>query len=127
MVAAEHLGELGGLPVAHRAGHGLDRQRARQEQLSGAIHAGSLELSAERGAPDLGQGALKLAAARGDLVRHAPERQVRIGVAEPDHLERLAVEVPPSLHRGWPHEGEYGPSAPTDHQLNWRVWRSAPG
>ena len=49
--------------------------------------------------PDLGQGALELAAARGDLVRDRRQRQVGVGVAEPDHLERLAVEVPPSAAR----------------------------
>ena len=96
---AEDLGELGGLPVAHRAGHRLDRQRARHEQLGGPLHARPLELTAEGRAAHLGQGTLELAAAGGDLVRDAPERQLRIGVAEPDHLQGLAVEVPSPLHR----------------------------
>ena len=116
MVAAEHLRELGGLPIADRAGHRLDRHRAREEQLCGPVHPGALELAAERGAAHLGQGALELAAARGDLVGHPGEREIGIGVAQPDHLHRLAVDVTPPLHRGWPHVGEYGRSPLTDHQ-----------
>ena len=99
MVAAEHLGELGRLPVADRAGHCLDRHGAREEQLGGPVHAGALELPAEGGASHFGQRTLELAPAGGDLVCHERERQLGIGVAESDHLERFAVEVAPPLHR----------------------------
>ena len=96
---AEDLRELSGLPVADRAGHSLDRHGPREEQLRGPVHAGPLQLPAEAGAPDLGERALELASARGDLVGHPPQRQVGVGMAEPDHLDRFAVEVAPALHR----------------------------
>ena len=52
----------------------------RREQLGGVAHPHALELAAEAGAAHLGQRALELAAARGDLAGHAPEREVGVAV-----------------------------------------------
>ena len=97
------------------------------KQLGGPVHAGALELPAERRAAHLGQRALELAAARGDLVGHLRQRQVRVGVVEANHLERLAIEFTPCAA---PWDGrtlwEYGRSRSMDHRLNWRVWGGGP-
>jgi hypothetical protein len=103
VVATEDLRELSGLPVAHGAGHRLDRKRAVGEQLGGSSHADPLELPAEGRSTHLRESPLKLPAARGDLARHACERQIRVPVHADDHLEGLAVKVPAPLDGGCPH------------------------
>jgi hypothetical protein len=103
VVAPEDLGELRRLPVAHRRGHILDRERSVEQELGGARHPDALQLAAEAGAARLGEGALKLPPRGRDLVRHARKRELLIAVAPRDHGARLPVEITSSLHGGWPH------------------------
>src|SRR5215211_895826 len=95
VVPAEDLGELGGLAVAHRTGHDLDRKRAVEQDLGRPLHPHSLQLAAEARAAHLRQSALQLAAARGDLTGDPREREIRIAVLPRDDLEGLAVELAP--------------------------------
>ena len=61
MVAAEGLGELRRLAVAHAMGDLADRQPTGGEHLGRALHAHRGEVLAEGRAADLGVGALELA------------------------------------------------------------------
>ena len=117
-MAPEHLGELGGLPVADGAGHDLDRQSSGRKQLRGAVHPGALELAAEACVADLREGALELPPAGGDLVGDHGQREIGFAVAASDHLESLAVEVAPPLCRGCPHTSAYVHVRHLDHKLH---------
>src|SRR3954453_9356895 len=54
VVAAEGLGELGGLAIPDAVGHVADRQGPDAEHLGGALHAHGREVLAEAGVADLG-------------------------------------------------------------------------
>jgi hypothetical protein len=74
-VAAERLGELGGLPVSDAVGDLADGQRSRLEQLGGPLHADLGQVVAERGLADLGVRTLELAARRRDTPCDVVERR----------------------------------------------------
>ena len=77
-VAAERLGELGGLAVADAVGDLAHGHAAAGEQLGGAVHADAGQVLAEGGVADLGVGALELAARGGDAAGDVVERRAPI-------------------------------------------------
>src|SRR4051794_40786314 len=76
VVAAERLGELRRLAIADAMGHLANGQAAPAEHLRGALHPDRRQVVAERRAPDLGVGALELAARGRDAARDVVEREV---------------------------------------------------
>src|SRR3954452_5674101 len=94
LVAAERLGELGGLAVPDPARDLAHRQAAAREQLGRTLHPDAREVLAERGVADLGVGALELAARGRDAARDVVERQVG-GVLRLDDLDGIVEEAGP--------------------------------
>ena len=83
-MAAEGLGELGGLAIADRARHLVHGQGAISQQLRGLGHADLLQVGAEAGLTGLGEGSLELSPGGGDLKGHVIEGEVRLVVALED-------------------------------------------
>jgi hypothetical protein len=96
VVAAEGLGELGGLAVADASGHLAHRERALAEHLEGPAHADLGEVRAEARAAGLGEGALELTPRRGEPAGHRVELEVA-GVLALDDLDGLLEEGAPAL------------------------------
>src|SRR3954452_5031827 len=94
LMAAERLGELGGLAVPDPARDLAHGQAAAREQLGRALHPDAREVLAERGVADLGVGALELAARGRDAAGDVVERQVR-GVLRLDDLGGIVEEARP--------------------------------
>src|SRR3954447_22835705 len=94
LVAAERLGELGGLAVPDPARDLAHGQAAAREQPGPAPPPGPREVLAERGVADLGVGALELAARGRDAAGDVVERQVR-GVLRLDDLGGIVEEARP--------------------------------
>lgn len=99
MVAAEGLGELGGLPVADGACDAVDGERAVLQELAGPRHPDALEVAPEAGLTRFGESALELAPRRGDPAGHVVERQA-LGVVAVDQLGGLLEQLPATVDRG---------------------------
>src|SRR3954471_17123336 len=82
LVAAERLGELGGLAVADPVGDLADGERPGGEHLGGLLHPDLGQVVAERGLADLRVGALELTAGRGhaagDVVQGERGRELAV-------------------------------------------------
>ncbi len=91
-VAAERLGELRRLPVAHAVRDLAHRQGLGGQHLSRAVHADAREVIAERGSADLGVGALQLASGRRHTARDVVQRELR-GVLMRDDRIRFLEEA----------------------------------
>ena len=98
-MAPEDLGELRGLPVAHRGGHVLDRKRVVEQELGGARHPDALELAAEAGAAGLGERPLELSARGRDLMRHVRQGEVLVAITACNYRPRVPVQLTASLLR----------------------------
>src|SRR5437899_5010 len=94
VVAAERLGELGGLAVAHPAGHLPDRERALPQELERTTHPDLCQVGAEARLASLREGALKLAARGGQAPGHGVELEVA-RVLAPDDVDGLLEEGRP--------------------------------
>ena len=91
MVAAEGLGELGGLAIADRLG-GLRHRRALAQELCSTLHPHPAEVAAEAAVPALGEGALQLARRREKPPRNLIQGE-RVGVFERDDRRRLLEQI----------------------------------
>src|SRR4051812_10799268 len=91
-VAPERLGELGRLAVPDAGRNLADRHRAGGQQLGGAGHPHPGQVLAERGAADLGEGPLELAARGGQAPGDVIQREL-LGVLALDDMARLLVEA----------------------------------
>jgi hypothetical protein len=97
-MAAERLGELGGLPVPDARRHVTDGQRAVLEQLQRALHPHLGHVGAKARPADLGEGALELAPRRREPARDLVELQI-LRVFPPDYFLRLLEERFSALRR----------------------------
>src|SRR4051794_13114631 len=112
VVAAERLGELGGLAVADAVGHVADGEAPDPQQLGGAVHAHGGQVLTEGGLADLAVGALQLASRGGHATGDVVERQVG-GVLVLDDGDRVLEEAGPQADGGWSVHGVEG--------VTWRV------
>src|SRR5207302_5959199 len=94
VVAAERLGELGGLAVAHPAGHLPDRERALPQELERTAHPDLRQVGAEARLAGLRECALELAARGGQAPGHGVELEVARVLAL-DDVDGLLEEGPP--------------------------------
>src|SRR4051794_18763887 len=94
LMAAEGLGELGGLAVPDAVRDLAHGQAAARQQLGRTLHPDVREVLAERGVADLGVGALELAARGRDAARDVVERDIR-GVVGLDDLDGIVEEAGP--------------------------------
>jgi CBS domain-containing protein len=102
VVAAEGLRELGGLPVADRAGHPVHGQGGVLQELGGAGHAHPLQVRPEGRVARLGEGALELPARRGQPLRDLVEGEI-LAVLALHYLGRLQEELAAAIDRRGTH------------------------